>query len=121
MPELSEATITDAERMVLERLATRLQHEVGAEAVWLYGARARGEAPTEDSDIDVLVIAPGEKRSSGGQAYRLVFEIAKELGVNPVPFSIHVWDRDYLQERREIKSSFVGQIDGEKIVLLGEV
>lgn len=51
-----------ADPSVLARIAERLQRELGAEAVIVYGSVARGEA-TADSDIDLFVIAPsGEPR-----------------------------------------------------------
>ena len=41
----------------LLKISERLKEKYGAERVILYGSYARGEA-TEDSDVDLLVIAP---------------------------------------------------------------
>ncbi len=45
----------------LRRISERLKKEYRAEKVILYGSYARGEAG-EDSDVDLLVIAPTQER-----------------------------------------------------------
>ncbi|MFQ6035749.1 MAG: nucleotidyltransferase domain-containing protein [Sedimentisphaerales bacterium] len=46
----------------IEEFGQRIGHEFGAERVILFGSYARGEV-TEDSDVDLLVIAPFEGRA----------------------------------------------------------
>jgi hypothetical protein len=48
---LVEATLSDAELRTVERFVPVLSDELGddLQAVWLYGSRARGETPHEDS------------------------------------------------------------------------
>jgi lipoprotein NlpI len=58
---LAPASLTDAERRVVERRVTLLRDELGSDlhAIWLYGSRARGETPHPESDIDLMVLADG--------------------------------------------------------------
>lgn len=62
---LAQASLSDAERRVLTRLVPRLEAELGDElqAIWLYGSRARGEPPHDESDIDLMLIADGDSTS----------------------------------------------------------
>ena len=52
-------TVTPEERRALLRGVDRLRDEFGDRliAVWLYGSRARGEAPREWSDVDLRIDA----------------------------------------------------------------
>jgi predicted nucleotidyltransferase len=117
---LPEATLTSEQREVVDRLVPRLRGDLGAQSVWLYGSRARGERPAPDSDVDLLVIAPGERWGNLLRADELLFEVAGEVGTSPIPFSIQVWDRAWLDRRREIESFFIQEVDRDKIVLAGE-
>jgi predicted nucleotidyltransferase len=119
MPTLAESTLTDDQRLLVERLARRLRDELGAESVWLYGSRARAETPSEESDVDLLVVAPGARWENLLRADELLYEMAAELGADPAPFSIQVWDREWLERRREIRSFFIQEVDRDKIVLAG--
>jgi predicted nucleotidyltransferase len=118
---LETATLSELERRVVERLMQRLRHEIGTDlrAIWLYGSRARGQAPHPESDIDLLVIADGGERRHGKRAIELVYEVAGEHGVSPVWYSVRVRDLDWLRERRAIRSFFVAEVDRDKIVLSG--
>jgi len=62
VPALADASLTPKERCVIERLLGLLEVELGPHlrAVWLYGSRARGEQPGEDSDVDLLAVSTEE-------------------------------------------------------------
>src|SRR3954453_17103084 len=67
MPALIDAALDAQERELLDRLITALVEEYAADldAVWLYGSRARGERPHDESGIDVLVITRSERDDEG--------------------------------------------------------
>ncbi len=120
MQALADVTLTNDQRLLIDALVPRLCEELRAQSVWLYGSRARAEPPSPDSDVDLLVIAPGERWENLLQADKLLYEVAKEMGADPAPFSIQVWDRAWLNRRREIRSFFIQEVDRDKIVLAGD-
>ncbi len=117
---LNTAQLTKSERRVIERFALRLDDELGGDlrGLWLYGSRARGTAHPE-SDVDLLVIAEGGRDHYGRIAGDLSEEAAIAEGESPFNFSVHVHDPEWLQERREIESFFIQEVDRDKIVLAG--
>jgi predicted nucleotidyltransferase len=124
---LAAAALSERERRVLRRFVGLLRAELGDDllAVWLYGSRARGEAdPTETdpdrrSDVDLMVLAGGGKRRYGAKAHELVERASVEEGDTPAWYSIIVEGPEWLRDRREIRSFFVGEVDRDKIVLAG--
>jgi predicted nucleotidyltransferase len=122
MPTLAEASLSDAERRTLERFVRMLHEELGDEldAVWLYGSRARGEQPDEESDVDLIVL--GRTRSSDVhlRAIGLIHEAAEAEGADNTYFSVKLYDRAWVAGRREIDSFFIQEVDRDKIVLFGE-
>jgi predicted nucleotidyltransferase len=118
---LAPASLTDAERRVVERLVVRLRDELGSElhAIWLYGSRARGETPHAESDIDLMVLADGGDHRYGMRAIELAYEIAPAEGVSPVWYSFFIETPEWLRDRREIRSFFIAEVDRDKIVLYG--
>jgi predicted nucleotidyltransferase len=118
---LAPASLSHAERRVVERLVERLPDELGSDlhAIWLYGSRARGETPHPESDIDLMVLADGSVLQNGLKATELVMEIAPDEGVSPVWYSISVRPPEWLRGRREIRSFFIAEVDRDKIVLYG--
>ena len=121
MPTLASASLTAAERRVLERLVELLAREYGdqLQSVWLYGSRARGEPPHDESDVDVLVILRREDREAQLRAIELLNRAADADGINPVLFSVKVFDADWLAGWRAIKSFFIQDVDRDSIVLEG--
>jgi len=117
---LNAAQLTQSERRVLERFASHLDNELGGDlrGLWLYGSRARGTAHPE-SDVDLLVIADGGRDRYGRTAGDLSEEAAIAEGESPFNYSVHVHDPEWLQQRREIESFFIQEVDRDKIVLLG--
>lgn len=126
---LDAAALSEAERRTVRRLLVYLRGELGADlhAVWLYGSRARGEADIEEtdpdlkSDIDLLAIVDSSRGWSpfGVEVIPLLNEAAKAEGESPVWYSVLVYDRERLRDRREIRSFFVQEVDRDKIVLYG--
>ncbi|HEX5592100.1 MAG TPA: nucleotidyltransferase domain-containing protein [Solirubrobacterales bacterium] len=117
---LAAAQLTRSERRAVERFASRLDDELGADlrGLWLYGSRARGAAHPE-SDVDLLVIAEGGRDRYGRLAGDLSEEVAIAEGESPFNYSVHVHDPEWLQRRREIESFFIQEVDRDKIVLAG--
>lgn len=118
---LAGASLTDLERRVIRRFVTRLRGELGADldAVWLYGSRARGEAPGAESDVDIIVIAEGGWGRYEPRAIDLVSEAAVAEGDSPAWYSVFVHDVDWLRGRRAIASFFIQEVDRDKVVLAG--
>lgn len=69
----------------LKAISERLKKEYGAQRVILFGSYARGEA-TEDSDVDILVVAPTGERFFERLATvkRLIRDLRKGLAVAPI-------------------------------------
>lgn len=118
---MAPASLTHAERRVIERLVDRLRDELGSDlhAIWLYGSRARGETPHPESDIDLMVLADGGEHRYGMKAIELAYEIAPAEGVSPVWCSFFVATPEWLRGRREIRSFFIAEVDRDKLVLYG--
>lgn len=105
---------------MIARLVPALEAGLDAHAVWLYGSRARGETPGPDSDVDLLIIAPGGSWENLTHAYHLLHQIADDERVNPMRFALQVFDEDWLAGRRAIDSFFMQEVDRDKIVLAGQ-
>jgi predicted nucleotidyltransferase len=118
---LAGASLSGAERRVVERLVERLREELGSDlhAIWLYGSRARRETPHPESDIDLMVLADGGDHRYGMKAVELAYEIAPTEGVSPVWCSLSVATPEWLHGRREIRSFFIAEVDRDKRVLYG--
>jgi predicted nucleotidyltransferase len=118
---LAAASLTPAERRVVERVVERLHEELGSNlhAIWLFGSRARGETPHPESDIDLMVFADGSPWEIGQTAIELAHEIAPAEGVSPVWYSFSVRTPEWLRGRREIRSFFIAEVDRDKLVLYG--
>ena len=70
---------------ILKAIADRLRESYGAERVLVYGSVARGEQ-TEDSDIDLLVIAPTKERffERMGSVQALVRDLGHGMPLAPI-------------------------------------
>ncbi len=90
----------------VQRIAERLKKEYNAEKVILFGSYARGEA-TEDSDIDLLIIAPTPERFYQRMAtiLRLVRDLYYGLPISPI-----VLRPEEIEERKRIGDQFVQEI-----------
>jgi predicted nucleotidyltransferase len=124
VPTLAQASLTDDERRVVERLVVLMRERFGdrLRSVWLYGSRARGERPEPESDVDLLAIAD---RSEGDDddvltSILLVDQAAEDVRVPRPIVSIKVHDPGWLEGRRAIESFFIREVDRDKVVLYGE-
>lgn len=57
-----------------------ITQELGPDAIWLFGSRARGEA-RPDSDWDLLVVVPDEREAMGALDSDLAWSLRKRSGV----------------------------------------
>jgi predicted nucleotidyltransferase len=121
MATLDQASLSDVERRVLRRFVASLEKELGDDlnGVWLYGSRARGEPPHDESDVDLLVVTPRAGWDDFGRLIALLHEAAWGEGSNPWRFSVQVYEPERLARRREIRSFFIQEVDRDKIVLAG--
>ncbi len=97
----------------VEEISERLKEEYGAQAVILFGSYARGEA-TEDSDVDILVIAPATERffERMARVLELVRDLYDGLALSPI-----VLKPEEVSERLRIGDQFVQEILEEGIRL----
>ncbi len=97
----------------IRAIGERLKKEYRAEKVILFGSYARGGA-TEDSDVDILVIAPTTERFFQRMATvkRLIRDLRNGLSVAPI-----VLTKQEIEKRIEIKDQFIEEILKEGIEL----
>ena len=94
-------------------ISERLKREYNAERVILFGSYARGEA-TEDSDVDILVIAPTTEKffKRIATAKRLIRDLR-----NGLPVALIVLTREEIARRIGIRDQFIEGILEEGIEL----
>jgi predicted nucleotidyltransferase len=90
----------------LRRIGKKIKQEYRAERVILFGSHARGDA-TEDSDVDLLVVAPTKERFFERMASvrRLIRNLRDGLPVSPI-----VLTPGELEKRRQAGDPFVQEI-----------
>lgn len=122
MATLAEASLSETDTRVLERFLAALREQLGEEldSVWLYGSRARGEPPREDSDVDLLVFVRDSPEAHDQRVSRLIWDAAWAEDAGPFDYSVRVTDRRWLAGRREIRSFFIQEVDRDKVVLYGD-
>jgi predicted nucleotidyltransferase len=121
MATLAQASLTDVERRAIKRLISSLRERFGSDvdSVWLYGSRARGEPPSEESDVDLLVLLRDPSFERAVEVSGLAHRAADMEGARSY-FSVRVNDREWLNRRRAIESFFMRELDRDKIVLFGQ-
>ncbi len=97
----------------LKKISERLKKEYKAEKVILYGSYARGEV-TEDSDIDLFIIAPTNERFFDRMAS--VSKIIRDLR-NGLPISPIVLTPDEFNHKLQIEDAFIQTILEEGVGL----
>ena len=119
MVSLAGTSLSPQERELLERFANdlRAQSENPLHAVWLFGSRARGETPSEDSDVDVLVLIEDDSWEAKSRIHDILQRAARALGLQPLTwsFSVHIHTPLWLERRREIRSFFIAEVDRDKV------
>ena len=123
MLTLAATTLGPDERALIARYVEDLRERLRDElhAVWLFGSHARGEQPSQDSDVDLLVLVDDASWDGRMLVRKVLDESARQLGLKALPwsFSVHVLHTPrWLAERREIKSFFVAELDRDKVSLL---
>jgi len=90
----------------LHTIGNKIKQEYRAERVILFGSHARGDA-TEDSDVDLLVVAPTKERFFERMASvrRLIRDLRDGLPVSPI-----VLTPVELEKRRQAGDPFVREI-----------
>jgi predicted nucleotidyltransferase len=119
MEDLDRASLSPDERALLRRFAQLLGERLGPDlrAVWLFGSRARGEPPHEDSDVDVLVIVADGSPAGQRPVGRAFDDAAREPDLERITpwFSVHIHDDRWLAGRRQIGSFFIAEVDRDKV------
>ncbi len=90
----------------LRTIGKKIKQEYRAERVILFGSYARGDA-TEDSDVDLLVVARTKERffERIATVRRLIRDLRKGLPVSPI-----VLTPGELEKRRQAGDPFVREI-----------
>jgi predicted nucleotidyltransferase len=121
---MAETSLKRDERALIDSFIGVLGARLGDElhAVWLFGSRARGEAPSAESDVDVLVLVDDASWDGRMEVRKMLDEAARGLGLEALTwsFSVHVHSPAWLAERREIRSFFVAELDRDKVLLRGQ-
>lgn len=119
MPVLADAALDERERELLDRLVAELARVYGddLDCVWLYGSRARGDRPHDESDIDVLVVTRSERDDK--PLIPAVWRVLDQLGNPPIIVDPRQRSRAWVEDRRAIDSFFLRDLDRDKIVLYG--
>ena len=97
----------------IKAIADRLKKEYKAEKVILFGSYATREA-TEDSDVDILVIAPTTERFIERMA--TVRSLIRDLR-NGLPISPIILTPQEIEERKKIGDLFILDILENGIIL----
>jgi len=119
MGALADAELDERERELLDRFVAALARTYGddLDAVWLYGSRARGERPHDESDIDVLVVTRGDRDDE--PLIRTPWDVLSAMGNPWILVDPRQRSRAWVEDRRAIDSFFLRDVDRDKIVLYG--
>jgi len=97
----------------IQQIAERLKKEYKAQKVILYGSYAKGEA-TEDSDVDLFIIAPTHERFFQRMAtvLGLIRDLKKGIPIEPI-----VLTAEEVEKRIKVGDQFIQEIIEEGIYL----
>src|SRR5260221_3590580 len=106
---LASATLSEVERNPVRHFVALMDDAIGDDlrGLWLYGSRARGEAPREDSDVDLLVLANGDRERQRRLAIDLSEAAALAEEESPFTYSVQVHDEESLRGRRNVQSFLI--------------
>lgn len=118
--QLDGGSLTDVERLLVERFVERLQESLGddLDAIWLYGSKARGDA-SEESDVDLLVLARGGRERHRDAVMTIARDLEKQDRDGRTVLSTAVQDRGWLSDRRAVEDFFIRDLDRDKVILFG--
>ncbi len=123
MTGLADTSLQPDEQALVEEFVQELRQRLAEQlhAVWLFGSRARGEQPSSESDVDLLVLVDHASWDDRMQVRKMLDQAARKLDLEALAwsFSVHVHTPQWLAERREIKSFFIAEIDRDKVALSG--
>jgi predicted nucleotidyltransferase len=123
MSTLSDTSLSVEEQALIERFVQelRVRLEGRVHAVWLFGSRARGERPSTESDVDMLVLVDDASWDGRMLVRQILDDAARELALDALTwsFSIHVHTPAWLTQRREIGSFFIAEVDRDKVIVGG--
>ena len=97
----------------LHMISERLKREYQAEEVILFGSYATGEA-TEDSDVDLFIIAPAKERffERMAKVLGLIRDLKKGVPIEPI-----VLTKEEVEDRVRIGDQFIQGIIEQGIYL----
>ena len=108
--------IDDGEvRRIILRMVEKIVREYQPNKIILFGSYVYGE-PTEDSDVDLLIIKDTDKRPIDRwiEVKRLLRDTSRSLPVSPL-----VYTEKEIEERNAIKDFFIEEIFEKGEVLYG--
>ena len=121
MTPLTETSLSADERVLIERFVEQLRVRLEGQlyAVWLFGSRARGERPSAESDVDMLVLVDDASWDGRMLVRKVLDDAARELRLDSLTwsFSVHVHTPAWLAQRREIRSFFIAEVDRDKVIV----
>jgi hypothetical protein len=119
VPSLATASLDAAERRALQRFVGLLRDRFAEDldAVWLYGPRARGERPHDESELHLLVLLRDSSRSDRVTALKLLWQAATAERATESYFSIRIADRASAERRRAIDQLLVREVEPDGIAL----
>ena len=92
------------ERASIQKYADAIAREFRSQKVILFGSHAYGQ-PTDDSDVDLMVLMPKRRRSR-----RTATGIRVRLGYFGFPMDLLVWTPERLRERSRAGDGFARDI-----------
>ncbi|MDQ3933380.1 MAG: HEPN domain-containing protein [Actinomycetota bacterium] len=121
MPTLTQTSLTEVERRALDLFVERVGEHLGDDllAIWLYGSRARGDAPSgPESDVDVRVLAASDADAT--EIHGLALDAGMEADgdwinvLHVVVDSLPRW-----HELRRLDAFIVRELESDAIALHG--
>ena len=99
---------------LLEQATKRIVDAIHPKTILLFGSHVWGR-PTEDSDVDLLIIV----EDSDQPAYRRAREVYKSLRGLPLPVEVIVRTRDEVDQAARVATSLERRVLAEGRVLHG--
>lgn len=98
-------------RAEIQKYAEAIAREFRPQKIILFGSHAYGR-PTDDSDVDLMVLMPKHRRSR-----RTATDIRVRLGYSGFPMDLLVWTPDRLREWSQAGDGFARDILDRGLVL----